>query len=344
MYWINPKAASGKCDGLEGIMKAAWYERNGAARDVLQYGEVDTPDPLPGEVRIRLAASGVNPTDVKNRRGRPLIGPRVIPHSDGAGIIDAVGPGVDRGRIGQRVWTVLAQWQRSSGTAAEYVSLPSAQAVKLPDNVDFSAGACLGVPALTAVHALRLLGDIAGKTILVTGAGSAVGHYATQIGKRRGARIVGTASAQKADHARGAGADFVIDYKSKDVAAVIKDLTRGKGVDAIVDMDLSSTARLVAAGALAANGTHICYGSNTPGDIPISFPAMLWGNLTLRFFVLYEVPIADRQAAIADLEAMLKGNELRHAIGAHFSLRDIVAAHEAVEAGQTVGNVVIDIV
>lgn len=324
-------------------MKAAWYERNGAARDVLEYGEMDAPEPLPGEVRIRLASSGVNPTDVKRRASRPLIGTRVIPHSDGAGIIDAVGPGVDRGRIGERVWTVLAQSGRSFGTAAEYVSLPGSQVYRLPDHIDFSAGACLGVPAVTAAYALRLLGDVGGKTLLVTGAGSAVGHYVTQIAKLRGARVIGTASEQKAAHARSAGADFVVDYKTKDVAAVIKELTRGKGVDAIIDMDLSSTAPLLATGVLAPNGTLVCYGSNIAGDIPISFPALLWGNLTLRFFVLYEVPTDALSVAIGDLMVLLKENRLRHSVGAHFTLRDIVAAHEAVEAGKIIGNVVIDI-
>lgn len=325
-------------------MKAAWYERNGAARDVIQFGEMDTPEPLPGEVRIRLATSGVNPSDVKSRRGRPLTGSRVIPHSDGAGIIDAVGAGVDRGRIGQRVWTIFAQWKRPFGTAAEFVALPAWQAIALPDGIDFTIGACLGIPAMTATHAVRLTGDQAGKTILITGAGSSVGYYATQIAKQRGARVIGTASGERAQQARSAGADFVIDYKTKDVAAVVKDLTKGRGVDAIIDMDLSSTGPLVAAGVLGRNGLHVCYGSNVAGEVPISFPAMLWGNLTLRCFGIYELQPADRDAAIADLAAMLKANRLRHMIGAHFALRDTAAAHEAVEQGKIIGNVVIDIV
>ncbi|MGB6118001.1 MAG: alcohol dehydrogenase catalytic domain-containing protein, partial [Mesorhizobium sp.] len=150
-------------------MLAAWYERNGAAREVLVVDEMETPDPGPGEVRVAIHASGANPSDVKSRAGRPLIGPRVIPHSDGAGIIDAVGKGVEHGRIGERVWVWNAQWKRPFGTAAQGCIVPSAQAVRLPAKTSFAAGACLGIPALTALHAVRLLGPIGGRSVLVTG-------------------------------------------------------------------------------------------------------------------------------------------------------------------------------
>ena len=324
-------------------MKAAWYERNGLASDVLTVGEMETPAPGPGEVRVKLQTSGVNPSDVKARRGRPLVGPRVIPHSDGGGVIDAIGTGADRNRLGQRVWVWNGQWRRPFGTAAEYICVPQAQAVRLPENIDMASAACLGIPALTATHAVRLHGDVAGKLLLVTGAGSAVGHYATQIAKANGARVVATASEEKAAHARAASADFVIDYKQKDVAEVVKDLTKGAGVDGIIDMDLSTTAPLVAAGLMAPHGVHVCYGSNVAADIPISFPAMLWGSLTLKVFVVYELTPQERIAAIADLTKMLKDNALRHTIGEHFTLDRIAAAHEAVEEGKLIGNVVIDI-
>lgn len=324
-------------------MKAAWYERNGPARNILIVGELDTPEPAAGEVRVKLAASGVNPSDVKGRLGRPVTGARTIPHSDGAGTIDAVGSGVPHNRIGERVWVWNGQWKRADGTAAEYICLPAQQAVRLPQSVDFAAGACLGIPALTAIHAVNLFGQVAGKTLMVTGAGSAVGHYAVQIARSRGARVVGTASDKRTDHARAAGADFVIDYKNKDVTEVVRHLTRGAGVDGIVDMDLSSTARLIADAIVHPHGTIVCYGSNAAGDIPISFPAMLWNSYTLKCFLVYELNHDEREAAISQLTKLLESGGLKHSIGARFPLRDIAAAHEAVEQGRINGNVVIDI-
>lgn len=324
-------------------MRAAWYERNGEARDVLTVGEMPAPEPGPGAVRVKLAASGVNPSDVKSRRGRPLAGPRVIPHSDGAGVIDAVGEGVPASRMGERVWIWNGQWKRPFGTAAEFIAVPADQAVKLPEGVDFATGACLGIPALTAMHAVRLLGPLEGRTVLVTGAASSVGHYAVQIAAHQGARVIGTASAERAGHARDAGASEVIDYRNEDVAARVKELTGGKGADAIIDMDLSTTARLLPAGVLAPHGKLVCYGSNVPGEIPVSFPAMLWGSLTLRVFVVYELRAEERRAAIEDLTAMLEAGALTHTIGGRFPLAEIAAAHQAVEGGRVTGNVVVEI-
>lgn len=324
-------------------MKAAWYERNGEARDVLVAGDMETPRPLAGEVLVRLATSGVNPSDVKSRRGRPLVGPRVIPHSDGAGVIEAVGEGVDKARIGERVWLWNGQWKRPFGTAAEFIALPANQAVPLPEGTDFAAGACLGIPALTALHAVMLHGDIAGKTLMVTGAAAAVGHYAVQIAKLRGARVIGTSSPERQTHARNAGVDELVDYRHEDVAERVRSLTGGRGVDAIIDMDLFSTAPLLAKGVLAPHGKIVCYGSNVPADIPISFPSMLWGSLTLQVFVVYELQAAERQSAIAELTRLLEAGVLRHSTGARFALDDIAAAHEAVEGGRVTGNVVLDI-
>lgn len=324
-------------------MKAAWYERNGAARDVLVVGEMPTPEPGPGEVRVRLNVSGANPSDVKSRRGRPLAFPRIVPHSDGAGIVDAVGEGVGKGRIGERVWVWNGQWKRAFGTAAEYIVVPEAQAVALDDSTDFDAGACMGIPGLTAVQAVRLSEPCRGKTILVTGAAAAVGHYVTQIATLRGARVIGTASAERADHARAAGAAEIIDYKTEDVAARVKELTDGRGADAVIDMDFSSTAKLLPDGVLAPYGRLVCYGSNVAGDVPLNFPAMLWGNLTLQMFIVYELTPAHRAAAIADLQALLREGRLRHSIGARFPLDAIAEAHEAIEGGKVIGNVVAEI-
>ena len=324
-------------------MKAAWYEQNGAAADVLVVGDMPTPDPGPGEVRVRLRTSGVNPSDVKSRRGRPLVAPRIVPHSDGAGVIESVGDGVQPGRVGERVWIWNGQWKRPDGTAAEHIVVPQNQAVPLDDAIGFDIGACLGIPALTAMHAVRLHGDLSGRTLLVTGAASSVGHYVVQMAKLRGAVVIGTASRTRAAHAKAAGADHVIDYLREDVAERVRDLTGGKGADAIVDMDLSSTAPLLAHGVLAMHGKHVCYGSNVAADVAVSFPAMLWGSLTLQVFVVYELRPEERQAAIDDLQALLSAGSLRHSIGARFALDDIAAAHEAVEGGKVTGNVILDI-
>jgi len=324
-------------------MKAAWYERNGEARDVLVVGEMPTPQPGAGEVLVRLAASGVNPSDVKSRRGRPMVGPRVVPHSDGAGVIEAVGDGVDAGRVGERVWIWNGQWKRPLGTAAEFIALPEGQAVPLPDGIDFTAGACLGIPALTALHAVALHGDIAGKTLLVTGAAAAVGHYVVQIAKLRGARVIGTASPLRQTHARTAGVDELVDYRHEDVAERVRMLTDGRGVDGIIDMDLSTTAALLPKGVLSPHGKLVCYGSNVPGDIPVSFPAMLWGSLSLQVFVVYELRREERAARLAELNDLLVARALRHSVAETYRLDDIAAAHEAVEGGRVTGNVVLEI-
>ncbi len=323
-------------------MKAAWYEKNGAARDVLVIGELPKPQAGPGEVLVRVHVSGVNPSDVKSRRGRPLAGSKVVPHSDGAGIVEAVGEGVPESRIGERVWLWNSQWKRTFGTAADYIALPSPQAVRLPDHLDFATGACLGIPGLTAMHAVNLLDPIGGKTVLVTGAGSAVGHYIAQIATTRGARVVGTAAAEKIAHAESAGAAAVIDYKNEDVAARVLELTGGHGADAIVDMDFSSTIQLLSAGILAAHGKYICYGSNVPGDNSVPFGDLLFRSLTLQFFLVYELREDERAKAIADLDAMLESRALAHTIGARFPLDEIATAHETVEAGRAVGNIVVD--
>jgi NADPH2:quinone reductase len=323
-------------------MKAAWYEKNGAARDVLTLGDMPLPEPGRGEVRVRLKTSGANPSDVKSRRGRPLAFPRIVPHSDGAGVIEAVGDGVASSRIGERVWIWNGQWKRAMGTAAEAIAVPEAQAVRLPDATDFDAGACFGIPALTAIHGVTLAEAAPGRTMLITGAAAAVGHYATQIATARGARVIGTASARRADHARAAGAAEIIDYQRENVADRVKELTGGKGVDAILDMDLATTAPLLPQGVLAPYGKLVCYGSNQPTDIPVSFTAMLWGSLTLQFYLVYELRPHERATAIAELTQMLEAGTLKHTIGARFSLDDIAAAHEAVESGDVVGNVVLD--
>ena len=315
-------------------MKAAFYDRNGPADDVLQVGEMPKPIPAAGEVLVRVHASGVNPSDVKSRAGlrAKMAYPRVVPQSDGAGVIEAVGAGIDPARVGERVWIWNGQWQRPLGTAAEYIVLPAAQAVLLPDGVSFEAGACFGIPALTALQALRIAGDVAGRDVLVTGAGNAVGHYVTQLATRKGARVIATAGhPMRQSHAWSAGAHEVLDYKHGGVAEQIRALTKGQGVDVIIDMDLFGTAGLLAQGALKSHGHLVCYGSNQPLQVPLDFRSLLWGSLNLSFFLVYDLLPRDREATIAELEALLRAGCLQHAVGARFPLAQIADAHEAVE-------------
>jgi NADPH2:quinone reductase len=324
-------------------MRAAWYLKNGEAKDVMLLGDLPKPQAAAGEVLVRLATSGVNPSDVKSRRARPLT-EMIVPHSDGAGVIEAVGAGVPGSRIGERVWIWNGQWGRAMGTAAEYIALPSAQAVHLPEQADFAAGACFGIPALTALQAVHLAGELKDQQVLVTGASSAVGHYVTQLVTLAGGQVIGTVgSPAKAKHAQAAGMKEAIFYKTESVADRVKALTAGRGVPVIIDMDFASTGKLLAEGALAPHGRVICFGSNAP-DITLNFRALLFPSLALKFFLVYDLTPADRQAAIARLTELLQTQQLQHAISRRFALADIVAAHEAVEAGQDIGNVVVDLI
>jgi NADPH:quinone reductase-like Zn-dependent oxidoreductase len=323
-------------------MHAAWYERTGPAREVLQLGDLPTPAPAPGEVLVRLATSGVNPSDWKARGGsRPMPGPRVIPHSDGAGTVEAVGEGVPRSRIGERVWLWNAQWKRVDGTAAEYVALPEAQVVRLPDAASFETGACLGIPALTAWRTVQVDGGVAGQSVLVAGGAGAVGHYAIQMARLLGARqVIATASSPaKADHARAAGAEAVIDRHGEDVAARVRDLTGGRGVDRVIEVDLAANAALLPA-IVAADGLCVCYGSSRP-EVTLPFFPMILSGAAVRFFIVYELPPAARSTGIAQLTAWLEEGRLTHAVGSALPLDGIAAAHEASERGEVIGNIVL---
>ena len=325
--------------------RAAWYEQNGEARDVLKMGELPLQAPGTGEVCVHLLTSGVNPSDVKSRRARPLTSPWVVPHSDGAGIIEAVGEGVAEKRIGERVWIWNAQWQRPHGTASEAIVLPESQAVKLPDNTDFAAGACMGIPGLTAVQAVHLAGNeqLRGKKVLVTGASSAVGHYITQLVTQYGGQVIGTVGSEvKAAHAKAAGAVETILYKTEPVLERLKAFTGGQGVDAIIDMDFATASQWVTAGGLKPHGQLIGYGSNVVGDIPLSFRPLLFNSIGLKFFLVYDLLPADRTWCVNRVNELLAAGKIQHTIGARFSLDQIAQAHEAVEAGQW-GNVVIDL-
>ncbi len=320
-------------------MKAAYYERNGAAREVLKVSDVEAPHPGPGEVRVKLAVSGVNPSDVKSRQGstRKIAYPRVIPHSDGAGAIDEVGAGVSKTRLGERVWVWNGQWKRPFGTAAEFIVLPATQAVVLPEKVSFDAGACLGIPAMTAAHAVDLAAVSKGTTILVSGGAGAVSQYVLQFAKAKGAVCLTTvSSSEKAKAAQEAGADHTIDYKRDNVGDRVMELTGKRGVDVVIEMDLAANTKLLPA-VIRPKGSVIVYGTGPEATIPAAF--CLVNSIQLRFFLVYEIDATERERAIATIDSALKQGVLLNRVAQPtYKLEDIAAAHEAVERG-SLGNV-----
>jgi NADPH:quinone reductase len=327
-------------------MKAVIYEKTGASHDVLRITTVPTPEPGPGEVRVKLAWSGVNPSDVKARAGarsKVLPFPQITPHSDGSGVVDAVGAQVPLGRVGERVWIWNAAWGRAAGTAAEYIVLPSNQAVALPKNVDLEVGANLGIPALTAWHAVHVDGGVAGKTVLVAGGAGSVGHYAIQFAKLAGAgKIISTVSgSEKAALAKAAGADRTVNYRTEDVAGIVHEETAGAGVDRIIEVDLGTNLALDIK-LLRREGEVIVYGSNAP-EIPVPFVPLILKNIRLSFFIVYNLGDQDRARAITDLTTLLAGGKLIHNIAARVPLDRIADAHDLVEQGKAIGNVVVQI-
>jgi NADPH:quinone reductase-like Zn-dependent oxidoreductase len=326
-------------------MRAAWHTEFGPAAEVLQVGELDTPQPNEGEVLVRVGASGINPLDVKKRAGARgnLDAERAIPHYDGAGVIEAVGAGVDTGRIGERVWLFEGQFGRWLGTAAEYISLPSSRAVALPEAVSFAEGACIGIPALTAHRAVCADGSVAGQTVLVTGAAGAVGSYAVQFAALSGATVIGTVSSEeKAAQATADGAAHTINYKSEDVVARVKELTDGAGVDRVVEVELGGNMP-VTSRILKANAVIAAYASMAVPEAPLPFYPMLMAGPTIEIVACFTVPEADKLQGARDISDWLAAGKLRHNVGATFALGDIVGAHEAVESGSVIGGAVLEI-
>jgi NADPH2:quinone reductase len=323
-------------------MKAVWYESNGPA-DILEYGEMPDPEPGPGEVRVRVISSGVNPSDWKRRQGPAIqLGySRVIPNQDGAGVIDAVGPGVQQSRIGERVWLFESQFGRPFGTGAEYTVQPSEHAVILPDNTGFAMGAGLGVPAMTAHRCVFADGPVTGKTVLVTGGAGAVGHYAVQLAKLGGATVISTVSSEeKSQIASAAGADHTINYREGDTAAKIMDLTGGAGVDHIVEVDMAANFP-VSEQVLKSSGVLAVYsaGSSPAPTVPLKFRS---SNVTVRMVLVYDMPEPAKTAAIADITSWLQQGKLAHFPGPHYSLEQLKEAHLAVEAA-AIGKVIVDV-
>lgn len=331
-------------------MQAAWYEKQGEAKDVINYGEMPISNPEAGEVLVKIHTSGVNPSDTKSRSGWGGLGmsfPRVIPHNDGAGVIEGVGEGVDTSRIGERVWLYETQQGRPFGTAAEYAVVPSHQAVTLPENTSFAEGACLGVPAMTAHRTVFADGSVEGKTVLVTGGAGAVGNYAIQLAKWGGAKVFTTVSRpEQVEIAKTAGADEIINYKTEDVVQVqrIKEITgEERSIDRVIDVNFTANLPVTSA-VLSPNGVIVSYSSPNPGDRPeLPFLSMMLINTTIRLVLVYTMPQEAKQQATKDITKALEAGALHHNIARRFSLNEVAEAHEAQDSGNTIGKVVIEI-
>jgi NADPH:quinone reductase len=320
-------------------MKAALYRRMGPAAEVLRVEEIERPQPGPGEVLVRVRASGVNPTDYKARAGmtpRPIDGFQ-IPHMDGAGIIEAVGPGVDPGRVGERVWLWLAAAGRRWGTAAEWTVVPERHASPLPDGASFELGASIGVPAMTAHYSLFSDGPVTGQTVLVAGGAGAVGHFAIELAKRAGARVITTvSSAEKAALAEKAGADLVVNYRAADAAQQIRAFAAH--VDRVIEVALGANLALDLAVARA--GTMVVTYAAEAADPVLPVRACMTANVILRFVLLYGVASAAMDQAAADITIALAAGDLTGLPVHKYPLDNIAAAHEAAEAG-VLGKIIV---
>ena len=338
-------------------MRAVVYRVTGAP-DVLELVERDVPTPGPGEVRVRILVSGVNPTDWKARRGaapgQSLPFAVVVPGQDGAGVVDAVGAGCRLG-VGQRVWVFEAAWQRADGTAAELVVLPERQVVALPDHVSLDVGACLGIPALTAHRTLTVSegapsrlyrGSLQGRTVLVAGGAGAVGHAAIQLARWAGATVLATVSSDlKGELARVAGAHYVVNYRAADAVGQVR-AAAPDGVDTVVEVSPAVNAALDVA-VLAPNGTVAVYANNGGDEATVPVRASMTANLRYQFVLVYTVPELAKVHAVEDVSSAARDGAMP--VGAEaglpltrFTLDQTAAAHQGVE-DNVVGKVLIDV-
>ena len=333
-------------------MKAVTYQNFGPAEEVLHYKEMPTPTPMAGEVLVRIHASGVNPSDIRARAGgRPGVTkppfPEIIPHSDGAGVIEAVGADVPTNRVGQRVWLWNGQWQRAFGTAADYIALPAEQAVPLPDSISYEQGAVLGIPGLTACHAVlghAVLGagdSIEGKNILISGGAGTVGHLAVQIATAYGANVMATAGGKdKCAEARQAGASHVFDYRSGDLSEEIMEATKGAPIDQIIEVEFGKNIEMNSA-LIAPGGTITAYGSAQDMTPTLPFYPLMFKAVNINLILVYLLSPAQRTTAIKHLTRLLEKNALNLRISAQLPLSDCAKAHQLIENNQRNGSVIL---
>ena len=326
-------------------MKAVWYEKVGDAKDVLQIGQIDDPSPGSNEVLISVKTSGVNPSDVKTRAGArgELQFSRVIPHSDGAGIIIDVGKNVNPNRVGEKVWIWNAAFGRPNGTCAELIALPEDQAVAMNDNVSFEAGACLGIPASTAYYGIFANGSIENKTLMITGGAGAVGFYGIQLAKWAGANVISTVSSEKkAKIAKDAGADLILNYKEDDIVNSVLDYTKGDGVDRVLEVEFGGNI-LINQNIVKPNGTIAAYASATVMEPTLPFYNLMFKGIKINTFLIYSISKEERKTVTGGISKALNENAIKHIIASTHSIESVVDAHYAVESNKNIGNVIINI-
>ena len=327
-------------------MKACWYEKTGPARDVLQFGNIETPVAKAGEARIKIYASGINPADVKLRSGFSTYGynfPFVIPNSDGAGVIDQVGKGVTEELLENRVWFFNGQrLGRAYGSGAEFITLDTKYITPLPEGVPFNEGATLGIPAMTAYHSIFSDGPVTGKTILVTGGSGAVGFYCVSLASWGGARVLATGSSvEKGENAILGGASDIIYYKTEDVAHRIEKLTNGVGVDRVISVDFADSLSWLAK-VIRKNGCVVAYASDTDRMPQIDIFSFMRNNIQIRPFILNALPQKNLDDARFGINKWLnqRPNTVRP-VAANLPLSKMIEAHELVESGSKFGTVVV---
>lgn len=325
-------------------MKAVWFESFGSAAEMLIVGEQHKPEPLENQVLVHLHTSGVNPSDVKKRQGafpNLLDEGLVIPHSDGAGVIEAVGKGVDDSRVGERVFVYQAQYGRRLGSAAEYLAIDSIRAAKLPDNTSFEVGACIGIPMMTAHRCVFADGPVAGQTLLVTGGAGRVGYYAVQLAKLAGATVIASAS-NKADEVslKAIGADYVVNHRQENWGEQVLTHTNGEKIDRVIEVEFGENLTEVMK-CIRIGGTIASYSSTVVPQPCIPFKDMMFMDLTLRMVIVYAMPEAAKAQAIDDIYRLLKEEKLQHRIAHTVPLSDTAHAHELIEQGGFGGCVVV---
>lgn len=327
-------------------MRAAWFESFGEPKETMITGDIEKPTPGDGEVLVRIRASGVNPSDTKKRAGafpNLLDNGYIIPHSDGAGVVEAVGTGVSSDRVGQRVWLYQAQYGRRFGTAAEYIAIDSARAPELPDAASYSVGAVLGIPVMTAHRCIFADGPVDNQTILITGGAGRVGYYAIQWAKRAGATVITTVSnEQDRQLCQSLGADHVVNHREPDWSKQLLAATGGGKVDRVVDVEFGANLSEVL-DCIRIGGVIATYSSMVVPEPALPFKRMMFMDLTIRMVLVYEMPEAAKQQAVDDIRTVLDNNEFTHRIAHELALADIDRAHELIEQGGFGGCVVVKV-
>lgn len=327
-------------------MKAVWFESFGSAADVLLFGDQPQPQAGPGEVLVKLATTGVNPSDVKKRAGafpNLLDDGLVIPHSDGAGVIEAVGQGVDASRVAERVFVYQAQYGRRLGTAADYVAVESSRAPRLPDSVSFEVGACIGIPMMTAHRCVFADGDVRGQTVLVTGGAGRVGYYAIQFAYWGGARVIATASNPEDEATcREMGADHVVNHRAPGWGQAVLDYLDGDKVDRVVDVEFGANLPELL-NCVRIGATIATYASTRVREPQLPFLQMMFMDLTIRMVIVYAMPEEAKALAIADTCRLLEEGRLQHRVAHCLPFKEMVQAHELIEQGGFGGCVVISV-